>query len=85
MRTTWRSQLEAAMHDQHDLGPVVAYGPDEAAFDVEFNDGFGAPAGEVLAWTATNVYFPLDYEGVVCLGWAPRNPVSVRQETAGGK
>lgn len=82
-RTTWRTLLAAAMED--DAGPVEAYAPDEAAFDIEFNDDFGRVAGPpVLAWTPTRVYFPVAYDCSEWIGSAPRNPVADGQEHEGG-
>jgi len=73
--TTWRKALEEEMRDLSDSGPVLAVAPDDAAFDVEFDDDYGSPRGpRVLAWTETRVYFPVCYDGAEWLSSAPRNP-----------
>lgn len=43
--TTWRKALDEA-RDQVDSSPIVAYAPSEESFDIEFNDGYGAPKGQ---------------------------------------
>lgn len=84
--TTWREELEDARRSADDDSPVVALAPDEAAFDVEFNSGYGLSAGPaVLAWTEDRVYFPVVYDGAEWLGSAPRNPVGVGQFHVGGE
>lgn len=84
--TTWRKELAATMHGEQDPGPVIAYAPNEDAFDVEFDGGYGSSAGPaVLAWTESNVYFPVVYDGSEWLGSAPRNPASEGQEHLGGQ
>lgn len=83
--STWRKQLEAAMAGQDD-GPVIAYAPSEAEFDVEFDSGFGGSEGPpVLAWTPTRVYFPVVYDGSEWLESAPRDPRGVGQAHVGGQ
>jgi hypothetical protein len=73
--TTWREHLIDAMRVIKDEGPVVAWAPAEALFDVEFDDGYGGADGPaVLAWTERYVYFPVQYDGSEYLGSAPRNP-----------
>ncbi len=74
-QTTWRAQLESAMREAGDAGPVIAYAPAESAFDVAFDGGYGAACGpDVLAWTDSRVYFPVDYDGAESIGSAPRHP-----------
>jgi hypothetical protein len=83
--TTWRMKLSEAMKEAGDSGPVVSYAPSLAAFDVEFNCGFGGTEGPpVLAWTDTRVYFPVEYDGAEWLGSAPRHPQAEGQEHQGG-
>ena len=73
--TTWRQELEAAMEQAGDAGPVIAYAPDPATFDVEFDGGYGGSEGpDVLAWTEARVYFPVVYDGAEWIESAPRNP-----------
>jgi hypothetical protein len=82
--TTWRKALASEMEDNSDRGPVIAYAPDEAAFDVEFDGGYGGPEGpEVLAWTDQWVYFPVCYDGAEWIGSAPRNPREAGQSHVG--
>lgn len=84
MTTTWRKELADAMQDR-DPGPVIAYAPDEAAFDVEFDAGYGGTNGpEMLAWTDQRVYFPVCYDGAEWVGSAPRNPQPEGQSHEGG-
>lgn len=84
MSTTWRKELEIAMGND-DPGPVIAYAPNEAAFDVEFDDNYGGTEGpNVLAWTPTHVYFPVQYDGAEWIGSAPRNPQEHGQSHVGG-
>lgn len=83
--TTWRKELADAMKEANDPGPVVAYAPDEAAFDAEFYGGFGGTEGpQVLAWTEERVYFPVRYDGAEWIGSAPRNPQAEGQDHVGG-
>jgi hypothetical protein len=83
--TTWREALTHAMTGAEDPGPVVALAPDEATFDIKFDAGYGGTNGrQVLAWTATRVYFPVCYDGSEWLGSAPRNPVTEGQYHEGG-
>lgn len=82
--TTWRKELAVAMEGV-DSGPVIAYAPDEAAFDVVFDPGYGGACGPpVLAWTEDRVYYPLQYDGAEWLGSAPRNPRAEGQSHDGG-
>ena len=84
--TTWAEQLASEMQAQNDPGPIVAYAPDETAFAVSFDDGYGGAEGPaVLAWTETRVYFPAVYDGAEWLSSAPRNPVSEGQPHVGGQ
>ena len=79
--TTWRSELKYEMGMVDDDGPVMAYAPDEATFDIEFNAGYGGTEGlPVLAWTKTRVYFPTEYDGSESIHSAPRDPVPAGQE-----
>jgi hypothetical protein len=83
--TTWRQQLEIA-RDDDDTDPVIAYAPDETAFDTIFDPGYGGSDGPpVLAWTAQYVYFPVVYDGAEWLGRAPRNPQPQGQPHVGGE
>jgi hypothetical protein len=62
--TTWREHLTEAMLDRKDEGPVIAWAPAKALFDVPFDDGYGGADGPaVLAWTERYVYFPVQYDG----------------------
>jgi hypothetical protein len=81
MMTTWRKLLADRAGDE----PIVAYAPDEATFDIEFDDGFGGANGpDVLAWSTTRVFFPVVYDGAEWIESAPRNPVPAGQEHVGG-
>lgn len=83
--TTWRKELDQEMRRAGDPGPVIAVAPDEGAFDVEFDSGYGGSRGpDVLAWTATRVYFPVVYDGAEWIGSAPRNPRGEGQGHVGG-
>ena len=83
--TTWQEELEAEMERVGDPGPVLARAPNEAAFAVQFDAGYGGPDGpHVLAWTEQRVYFPVTYDGSESMGSAPRNPVPEGQEHVGG-
>ena len=82
---TWRLALAMAMHSRNDPGPVEAYAPNETAFDVEFDAGWGSTDGPpVLAWTERHVYFPVCYDGSEWISSAPRNPQPEGQWHAGG-
>jgi hypothetical protein len=85
MTNTWRALLTDALED--DPTPtVLAYAPDEAAFDVPFYDGYGGSEGpEVLAWTETYVYFPVVYDGAEWIERAPRHPRPEGQAHVGGQ
>ena len=84
--TTWRELLRDEMLDQCDPGPVVAYAPDEAAFDIRFYRSVGAWEGpKVFAWTETRVYFPLAVEGSVWVVSVPRDPQAAGQRHLGGE
>ena len=73
------------MKSHNDPGPVIAYAPDEAAFDVKFDSGYGGTDGpSVLAWTEMRVYFPAQYDGAEWMGSAPRNPTPSGQDHVGG-
>ena len=82
---TWRQLLTTAMSDAADDGPVIAYAPNDAAFDTQFDNGYGLPHGPaVLAWTETRVYFSVVYDGAEWLASASRHPTWVGQEHVGG-
>lgn len=84
--TTWQEELEAAMEKVADPGPVLAYAPNEAAFAVQFDAGYGGAEGPpVLAWTERRAYFPVTYDGAEWVGSAPRSPVPDGQEHVGGQ
>lgn len=85
--TTWRALLDEARAFPRDDGPVVAYAPNEAAFDVPFNAARsgGAEGLPVLAWTETRVYFPVSYDGVESMASAPRDPTPEGQSHVGGE
>jgi hypothetical protein len=83
--TTWRKELTSEMASAQDDGPIIAFAPDEAAFDVEFYPGYGGTNGpDVLAWTKARVYFPVCYDGAEWIGSAPRNPEADGQTHVGG-
>jgi hypothetical protein len=83
--TTWRAQLETQRSDAADVSPILAYAPNEEAFDVVFDDNYGGTEGQpVLAWSGTHVYFPVCYDGAEWLGSAPRNPQNDGQSHVGG-
>lgn len=83
--STWREMLAEAMGIANDVGPVVAYAPDAAAFDVAFDNSYGTTNGpSVLAWTEKNVYFPAVYDGAEWIESAPRNPTTKGQYHCGG-
>jgi len=83
---TWRESLTTAMAEVADSGPVIAYAPDEAAFDVEFDDGWGGSNGpSVAAWTEQYVYFPAVYDGMEWLAGVPRNPRAEGVAHVGGE
>ncbi|MGH3098473.1 MAG: hypothetical protein ACRDMV_21010 [Streptosporangiales bacterium] len=84
MQTTWKTELAQTMQETGDTSPVIAYAPDEAAFDIQFENG-GSNGPDVLAWTKTRVYFPVVYDGAEWLGSAPRNPQAYGQHHVGGK
>lgn len=85
MTTTWRRELATAMRDNSDPGPVIAYAPGEADFDVEFDPSYGGTEGpDILAWTESHVYFPICYDGAEWVGSAPRNPQQEGQTHQGG-
>lgn len=85
MVTTWREGLRTAMSAVGDVGPVVAYAPNETVFDEPFDAGYGSTHGRaVLAWTESHVYFPVEYDGSEWLGSAPRNPTAEGQSHEGG-
>lgn len=82
---SWREMLADEMKQHDDKGPVVAYAPDETAFDILFNSDYGHDEGPpVLAWTETRVYFPVVYDGAEWMGSAPRNPTDNGQAHVGG-
>jgi hypothetical protein len=84
VKTTWRKEFENARGA--DSSPVVAVAPDEAALDVEFDNGYGGSEGpQVLIWTEERVYFPAVYDGSEWLGSAPRNPTTEGQAHVGGE
>lgn len=83
--TTWRGALAIAMRVHGDPGPVIAFAPSEAEFDIKFDADLGDTDGpHVLAWTADRVYFPVKYDGAEWMGSAPRNPVPYGQQHVGG-
>lgn len=85
-QTTWRTELATAMEQAGDTGPVVAYAPSEASFDIPFDSGYGDSEGpDVLAWTETRVYFPVVYDGAEWIESAPRNPRPEGQGHVGGQ
>ena len=74
-KTTWRELLGGEMKARRDPGPVIAYSPDEATFDIEFDPGYGLTEGPaMLAWTETRVYFPVAHDGSERVESAPRHP-----------
>ena len=82
----WHRELAEEMREQGDAGPVLAYAPTEAAFDVEFDGGYGLATGpHVLAWTDARVYFPVVYDGAEWMGSAPRNPQAEGQGHVGSE
>ena len=84
--TTWRDELASEMECKKDPGPVLAYAPDEGAFDVFFDCGYGGAEGpEVLAWTERRVYFPVVYDGAEWCESVPRNPCDEATKHVGGQ
>lgn len=93
MKMTWREDLEREMEYRGDPGPVVAYAPSEATFDIPFDHvpHLGNPLGShVLAWTERRVYFPVCYIDVLrnastaeWLDSAPRHPQAEGQRHIG--
>lgn len=71
--TTWKQLVEHEMNYQDDPGPVVAYHPDEAAFDAAYRSD---SIDDLFAWTDSRVYHlsEMDEVGERAFVSAPRNP-----------
>lgn len=83
---TWNEKLAHEMEAEGDDGANLVKSPNEDAWTVEFDDGYGGSEGPaVLAWTETRVYFPVVYDGSEWLGSAPRNPQPEGQPHVGGE
>lgn len=81
--TNWRHELEELMNGEDVLEFNIAgdmYYPEmlDAALERlgrEFDGGHGGNEGESFwAWTATSVYFCVDYDGAEWIAKIPRNP-----------
>lgn len=82
---SWAELIAEAMAEAGDPGPLVActLTAEEAA--VKFDAGYGSKNGKPFtAWTATRVYFPVDYDGAEAAGSAPRAPCDEATEHQGG-
>ena len=83
--TTWRKQIDIALAEACDPGPIIAITPVDLDLDLEFDNGYGGIEGEPFtAWTETRVYFPLCYDGSEWAGSAPRNPCDEATAHLGG-
>ncbi|OHD15006.1 MAG: hypothetical protein A2Y38_25670 [Spirochaetes bacterium GWB1_59_5] len=83
---TWRTLLADHLFENSlgGIDTIIHYAPNEAAFDVEFDDGYGSVNGpEILAWSEDRVFFPVSYDGSESIGSAPRNPQSEGQPHIG--
>ncbi len=74
---TWRFLLAAERRRHGDVSPFDAVAPDEGVLDLTFvNDWAGSDSPAFLAWTFERVYFPVDYDGAVCVRSVPRHPLA---------
>ncbi len=74
---TWRVLVAAEQQRHRDVSPFAAVAPDEGVPDLTFVDDWaGSDSPAFLAWTLERVYFPVDYDGAVCVRSVPRHPLA---------
>lgn len=72
-------------YDAIPKGKVMSWNEASKWIDYEFDDGFGAPGcNAVYAWTASRVFFVVQYDGATSLHSVPRNPIDEMPEMPGG-
>ena len=86
MSTTWRKEIELAMHKVEDSFENMEHSTLTCEeLDKPFDDCFGGTHGEPFTlWTKDFVYFPLCYEGAEWAGSAPRWPCDIAMRHQGG-
>ena len=82
MMTTWRSELLRVI----DWVDVVETTLTEEELDFEFDNDYGNVSGgcHFTLWTKDRVYFPVVYDGSLCVESVSRNPNGVATEYIGG-
>jgi len=82
--TTWRKEVERAMHDET-WDDIVASTFKDGEENVEFDSGYGGTQGiPFTIWTKKRVFFPLCYNGSEWAGSASRNPDGIAMGHQGG-
>jgi len=77
MKTTWRKLIDVEMRFREDKEVASTLTPKQESqgFRQDYGEG-GYPSFTV--WGEKNVYFPLEYDGYMSVGFAPRNPCDIK-------
>ncbi|MCA1782024.1 MAG: hypothetical protein LC679_07575 [Intrasporangiaceae bacterium] len=66
-------------------GEVLTWDEARPLLDYKYDDGYGSPeCHAVWVWTAVEVIWVTQYDGLTCLDGAPRNPSPGVPEMPGG-
>jgi len=83
--TNWRVKLKESFKESGDSFVDMICTLTEEELDVKFYDGYGGIKGEVFtAWGEYFVYFPITYDGMEWVGYAPRHPCAIATNHMGG-
>lgn len=83
--TTWKRELEFVCEETSENFSNLKTTLSEEELNIEFDNGYGGTNGEPFtAWGEEYVYFPICYDGAEWVGYAPRNPCSMKMEHQGG-
>ena len=86
MNTTWKKEFEDAFKTTGDTLESIETTLSAEELEKEFDNGYGGAEGsEFTAWSKDWVYFPVVYDGVEWVGYAPRNPCEIETEHWGGQ
>lgn len=85
--TSWKQLIQEAMSENGEtFSDTVACTLSDEELVTKFDDGYGTSEGRPFTlWTKKNVYFPVVYDGLEWVGFAPRNPVDKPMHHWGGQ
>jgi hypothetical protein len=86
MQATWRTELLKAFARSGDPPESMQTTLSEAELDLRISKTYGGSRGlPFTAWGERYVYFPVVYDGLEWVGYAPRNPCDEKTDHMGSE